>query len=46
MKIKKTLEVFKLKMQHRHKKRKDNLETRAALLIFLFELEIRGVAIQ
>ena len=45
MKIKKTLEVFKLKMQHRHKKRKGNLETRAVLLIFLFELEL-GVSIQ
>ena len=31
---------------HRHKKRKDNLETRTVLLIFLLELEIPGVTIQ
>ena len=29
-----------------HKKRKDSLETRAALLIFLLDLEISGVAVQ
>ena len=28
------------------RKRKDSLETRAALLIFLLELEISGVAVQ
>ena len=34
-------------MKHQsHKKRKDNLETRATLLIFLLELEIFGVAVQ
>ena len=32
--------------KHNHKKRKDSLETRAVLLIFLLELEIFGVAIQ
>ena len=31
---------------HSHKKRKDSLETRAVLLIFLLELEISGVAVQ
>ena len=31
---------------HSHKKRKDSLETRATLLIFSFELEISGMAIQ
>ena len=31
---------------HSHKKRKDSLERRAALLIFLLELEIFGVAVQ
>ena len=31
---------------HNHKKRKDSLETRAVLLIFLLELEISGVAVQ
>ena len=29
-----------------HRKRKDSLETRAALLIFLLELEMSGVAVQ
>ena len=29
-----------------HKKRKDSLETRVVLLIFLLELEISGVAVQ
>ena len=29
---------------HTHKKQKDSLETRVALLIFLLELEISGVA--
>ena len=33
-------------IKHSHKKRKDNLETRAILLIFLLELEIFGVAVQ
>ena len=31
---------------HSHKKRKDSLETRAALLIFSPELEIFGVDVQ
>ena len=31
---------------HSHKKRKDSLETRAALLIFSLEFEIFGVAVQ
>ena len=31
---------------HSHKKRKDNLETRAVLLIFSVKLEISGVAVQ
>ena len=31
---------------HSHKKWKDSLETRAALLIFLTELEISGVVVQ
>ena len=31
---------------HGHKKQKDNLETRAILLIFPLELEISGVAVQ
>ena len=31
---------------HSHNKRKDSLETRAVLLIFLLELEIFGVAVQ
>ena len=31
---------------HSHKKRKDSLETRAVLLIFSFELEMSGVAVQ
>ena len=31
---------------HSHKKRKDSLERRAVLFIFLLELEISGVAIQ
>ena len=31
---------------HSHKKRKDNLETRAVLLIISLELEISGVAVQ
>ena len=29
-----------------HKKRKDSMETRAVLLIFLLELKISGVAVQ
>ena len=33
-------------IKHSHKKRKDNLETRAILMIFLLELEIFGVAVQ
>ena len=31
---------------HSHKKRKDNVETRAVLLIFLLELDISGVVVQ
>ena len=31
---------------HSHKKRKDSLERRAVLLIFLLELEVYGVAVQ
>ena len=31
---------------HSHKKRKDSLETRSVLLIFLLELKISGVAVQ
>ena len=31
---------------HSHKKRKDNMETRAVLLIFFLELEISGVAVR
>ena len=31
---------------HSHKKRKDSLETRAALLVFSLELEISGVTVQ
>ena len=31
---------------HSHKERKDNLETRAVLLIISLELEISGVAVQ
>ena len=34
------------KLDHSHKKRKDNVETRAALLIFSLELEMSGVAVQ
>ena len=34
------------KLIHSHKKRKDSLETRAVLLIFLLELEISGVVVQ
>ena len=34
------------RFEHSHKKRKDSLETRAVLLIFSFELEISGVAVQ
>ena len=33
-------------INHSHKKRKDSLETRTVLLIFLIELEISGVAVQ
>ena len=33
-------------INHSHKKRKDSLETRTVLLIFLLELEISGVAVQ
>ena len=29
-----------------HKKRKESLETRAVLLIFLLELQISGIAVQ
>ena len=32
--------------KYSHKKQKDSLETRAVLLIFSFELEIFGVAVQ
>ena len=35
-----------LKSKHSHKKRKDSLETRAVLLIFLLKLEISVVAVQ
>ena len=31
---------------HSHKKRKDSMETRVVLLVFLLELEISGLAIQ
>ena len=31
-------------LQHIHRKRKDSLETRTALLVFWLELEISGVA--
>ena len=34
------------KLDHSHKKLKDNLETRAALLKFSLELEISGVAVK
>ena len=34
------------KLNHSHKKWKDSLETRAALLIFSLELEISGMALQ
>ena len=33
-------------LNHSHKKRKDSLEKRAVLLIYLLELEIYGVAVQ
>ena len=33
-------------LYHSHKKGKDNLKTRTALLIFLLELEISGVAVE
>ena len=33
-------------LNHNHKKRKDSLEKRAVLLIYLLELEIYGVAVQ
>ena len=33
-------------LKHSHKKRKDNLETRAVLLILSLEREITGVAVQ
>ena len=33
-------------LEHSHKKRKDSLETRAALLIVSLELEISRVAVQ
>ena len=32
--------------KHSHRKRKDNLEMRVVLLIFLLELEISGLAVQ
>ena len=32
--------------KHSHKNRKDSLETRAVLLLYLLELEISGVAVQ
>ena len=45
--IPKTFFISFVKSSHNHKKRKDSLETRAAaLLIFLLELEIFGVAVQ
>ena len=35
-----------MSLGHSHKKRKDSLETRALLLIFLLEIEMSGMAIQ
>ena len=35
-----------IKYKHRHKKRKDSLETRAVLLIFSLKFEISGLAVQ
>ena len=33
-------------LKNSHKKRKDSLETRVVLLIFVLELEISGVAVE
>ena len=38
--------LFKENCPHSYKKQKDSLKTRAVLLIFSFELEISGVAVQ
>ena len=38
--------ILKNMCEYSHKKRKDSLETRVALLIFSLELEMSGVAIQ
>ena len=38
--------LFKENCPHSYKKQKDGLKTRAVLLIFSFELEISGVAVQ
>ena len=38
--------MLTLVSNHSHKKRKDNLETRAVPLIFSLELEISGVIVQ
>ena len=35
----------RLALNHSHKKRKDSLETRVVLLIFLLELEVSGVTV-
>ena len=40
------LKVWNILKQQSHKKRKDSLEARAVLLIFLLELEIFKVAVQ
>ena len=37
---------FLISLKHSHKKRKDNLETRAVLLIFPLEIEISGETVQ
>ena len=38
--------ILKSTFIHSHKKRKDSVEARAALLVFLLELEIYGVTTQ
>ena len=37
---------LEIDLEHRHKKRKNSLETRNVLLIFLRELEISTIAVQ
>ena len=44
--LKNNIRLYSIYINHSHKKRKDSLETRVALLIFSLELEISGVAVQ